>query len=98
MEDKYVTYIGVNLCPDGPSPTEVTKILEPLGWRPVYGAFDYAYQWGDNWGTKGQNWEEYFSYVERVVHHALKGYNLNYYLRTFREGTEGEHYRTYTTY
>lgn len=90
MEEEFVTYLGVNLYPDGPSPHEVTKILEPLGWKPVYGGYDYAYYWGENWGTKGQNWEEYFSYVERTLHNALKGYNLYYYLRTYRVGTEHE--------
>ncbi|MFQ6060409.1 MAG: hypothetical protein ACE5KV_03805 [Thermoplasmata archaeon] len=96
MENNFVTYLGVHLSPDGPSPHEVTKILEPLGWKPVYGAYDYCYEWGDNWGAKGTNWEEYFSYIEKTVHNALKGFNLHYYLRTFRVGTEGE-FRAYTT-
>lgn len=96
MENTYVTYIGVHLSPDGPTPYEVTKILEPLGWKPTYGAYDYCYEWGDSWGTKGQNWEEYFSYIERTVHNALRGYSLNYYLRTFRVGTEGD-WKAYTT-
>jgi hypothetical protein len=51
----------------------------------------------DNWGTKGNNWDEYFSYIESTLTNALKGYNLHYYLRTYRVGDEGE-YRAWTNY
>lgn len=97
MTQEFVTYLGVNLYPDGPSPHEVTKLLEPLGWKPVYGGYDYAYYWGDNWGTKGNNWDEYFSYIESTLTNALKGHNLHYYLRTYRVGDESE-YRAWTSY
>jgi hypothetical protein len=97
MTEEFVTYLGVNLYPDGPSPQEVTKLLQPLGWKPVYGNYDYAYYWGDNWGTKGNNWDEYFQYIETTLCNALKGYNLHYYLRTYRVGDENW-YKAWTGY
>jgi hypothetical protein len=73
-----------------------TRVCDVPRRQPVSG-YDYAYYWGDNWGTKGNNWDEYFSYIESTLTNALKGYNLHYYLRTYKVGDEGE-YRAWTSY
>ena len=43
---KYVTYMSVYHHSEGASPEEVYYTLKDLGWKPVYGAWDFAYDWG----------------------------------------------------
>lgn len=42
------TYLVVWFSSDGAKPTEVTKRLLGLGFRPVKGNYDYVYEWGKN--------------------------------------------------
>ncbi len=42
------TYLVVMFNSDGAKPTEVTKRLLGLGFRPVKGNYDYVYEWGKN--------------------------------------------------
>ncbi len=39
------TYLVVMFNSDGAKPTEVTKRLLGLGFRPVRGNYDYVYEW-----------------------------------------------------
>lgn len=39
------TYLVVWFTSDGAKPTEVTKRLLGLGFRPVRGNYDYVYEW-----------------------------------------------------
>ena len=77
----------VSLNPDGPPPSELTNTLRKFGWTPVYGRYDYAYKWNDNWSKNEDNINEYFTHMNKV-HEVLKGSHVNYSLRTFEQGTE----------
>jgi hypothetical protein len=77
----------VRLHSDGVTPTELTHALAQYGWKPIYGRYDYAYTWNDNWGNKDHNMTEYFDHMNKV-HQVLKGYNVWYSLRTYEAGKE----------
>ena len=83
----YVTYMEVFLNPEGVTPTDLTNTLKQWGWTPVYGRYDYAYKWEDNWGNKDTNFQEYFDHVNKV-HEVLRGHNVRYSLRTYEWGKE----------
>ena len=84
---KYVTYMSVTHHSEGASPKEVYSVLRELGWKPVYGAYDFAYVWDENWGDKTQNFEEYCEYINSI-HDKLKGLNVYYNLWTTEYGKE----------
>jgi hypothetical protein len=84
---EYVTYIEVTLDPEGPPPEELTKTLGTLGWKPVWGRYDYAYKWNGNWNPDTQNINDYFTHITKI-HEVLKGHKVNYSLRTYESGTE----------
>jgi hypothetical protein len=79
--------MSVTIHSEGASPREVYDVLKELGWKPVYGAWDFAYTWDDNWGDKSENFEEYAEYINNV-HNKLKGLNVNYNLWTSESGKE----------
>jgi hypothetical protein len=84
---KYVTYMSVYHHSEGASPEEVYYTMKDLGWKPVYGAWDFAYDWTENWGEKSSNFEEYAKYIADV-HNKLKGLNVYYNLWTTEYGKE----------
>src|SRR3989304_4832170 len=45
----YVTYLEVSLNPKSAAPTEIVSSLKNLGWKPVFGQYDFAYAWEANW-------------------------------------------------
>ena len=83
---KYRTYMSVNIHSEGASPKEVYDALKDLGWKPVYGAYDFAFTWNDEWGD-GNNFDEYCEYINSV-HGKLKGLNVSYNLWTTEYGKE----------
>lgn len=84
----YITYMEVCLNSEGVTPGELTETLIGIGWKPVYGRYDYAYEWGPNWGNKENNIQEFFNHINKT-HETLRGCNVSYSLRTFEQGTEG---------
>jgi hypothetical protein len=84
---KYITYMSVYHHSEGASPEEVYNKLKDLGWKPVYGAYDFAYEWDEQWGEKSNNFEEYAKYIAEV-HNKLKGLNVYYNLWTTEYGKE----------
>jgi hypothetical protein len=78
----WITYMEVSLSSEGVKPTELTSRLREHGWRPVYGRYDYAYKWDQNWGHKDSNIQEFFEFINKW-HEILKGYNVHYYLIIF---------------
>ncbi|MEE9151149.1 MAG: hypothetical protein V3U20_04860 [Thermoplasmata archaeon] len=83
----WITYMDVCLNSEGVTPTELTTTLKGLGWKPVYGRYDYAYEWGTDWGNKDTNIQEYFTHISKT-HETLKGSKVSYSLRTYEKGTE----------
>ena len=83
----YITYMEVSMHSEGVPPWELTSKLKEHGWKPVYGRYDFAWHWKENWGSKDQNWKEYFDWLNEV-HQLLKGHNVHYSLRTYEQGKE----------
>ena len=83
----YITYMKINLNPLGASPGEITEILRGHGWKPEYGGYDFAYEWGPNWGNKDTNMHEFFEHTNKT-HDALKDCKVNYSLYTYEQGKE----------
>jgi hypothetical protein len=77
----------VSMYSEGSTPTELTHKLKEHGWHPVYGRYDFAYKWDQNWGNKETNIQEFLDYIN-TWHEVLKGYNVHYSLRTYEEGKE----------
>jgi hypothetical protein len=87
MAKRYVTYMGVTLNSEGAAPLEITKKLSEKGWLPVYGFYDYKHVWGETWGNKGKNINEFLTHLTET-HSILKGLNVSYIIKTYEEGTE----------
>ncbi|UCG67990.1 MAG: hypothetical protein JSV09_09115 [Thermoplasmata archaeon] len=83
----YVTYMEVSMNSEGVTPCELTNKLKQHGWVPCYGRYDYAFRWDTSWGDKDHNIQEFMNYIDKV-HEILKGYNVNYSLRTYEQGKE----------
>ena len=83
----YTTYMKVNFHPRGHTPTDITNILEKYGWKPVYGNFDYAYHWEDNWGSNDTNIQGFLDFINKT-HKALKGSEVIYSICTYEHGKE----------
>ncbi len=84
---KYVTYMSVTLHPDGANPTEITRVLRNLGWKPVYGGYDYAYEWDKELTVGQENFDKYCDQIN-TMHTSLKNMDVTYNLRTFEHGKE----------
>lgn len=87
---KYVTYMEVNISSEGVPPSTLAETLKKIGWKPCYGRYDFAYEWGNQWGEKDTNMQEYFDHLNRT-HHTLQGCNVNYCCRTYEKGRENFH-------
>jgi hypothetical protein len=77
----------VTLYSEGIKPWELTQKLKEFGWYPIYGRYDYAYRWEDNWGNKDHDIYEYMEHMNKI-HDVLRGYNVHYSLRTYEQGKE----------
>jgi len=42
------TYLTLYFSSEGNKPSEVTKTLTDMGFEPIYGAFDFVYDWKGN--------------------------------------------------
>ncbi|UCG69496.1 MAG: hypothetical protein JSV09_00280 [Thermoplasmata archaeon] len=83
----WITYMEVSMYSEGATPWELTNKLKEHGWKPVYGRYDYAYKWDQNWGNKDHNIQEFLEFIN-TWHEIMKGYNVHYSLRTYEEGKE----------
>ena len=83
----YITYMEVSLNSEGVAPRELTETLKTLGWKPTYGRYDFAYEWGPNWDATDKNPQQFFDHIHKT-HMTLKGCNVNYSLKTYEQGTE----------
>ena len=84
---KYVTYMSITLHSGGATPSEIARVMEELGWKPIFGACDFAYAWDKDLSKEG-NFEKYCENIN-AVHDKLGHLNLSYNLQTFKKGKEG---------
>lgn len=42
---RFQTYVTVTVSCDGSKPSEITRKLQELGFRPTYGIHDFVYDW-----------------------------------------------------
>ena len=83
---EYRTYMSVTLHSEGAKLSDITRVMEELGWKPVYGAYDFAYEWDKKLVDEG-NFEEYCKNIN-TVHDSLSGLNVSFNIRTFEQGKE----------
>ena len=67
---KFVTYMSVTLHSNGAAPSEITRVMKGLGWKPLYGASDFAYTWNEDLKENG-TFEKYCDIIN-IVHDRLK--------------------------
>lgn len=70
------TYLSVWFNSNGNTPSEITKKLEKLGFKPMRGNYDYYYEWGINPGVN-----DVLSLGDNIQK-TLKGANLHFKLET----------------
>ncbi|UCE72974.1 MAG: hypothetical protein JSV56_08015 [Methanomassiliicoccales archaeon] len=83
----YITYMEVSHNSEGVTPKQLSETLRGIGWKPIYGRYDYAYEWGTDWGNKDRNMQEFFDHINNT-HECLRNCKVNYSLRTYEHGTE----------
>lgn len=81
---KYVTYMSIIFHTQGASPLELARIIKGLGWKPMYGDYDFVYEWDIDLEWKGGLFE-FFCEVNEL-HERLKNLNVSYTLKTFEQG------------
>ena len=84
---KYKTYMSVTFHSGSAQPSEITNVLREYGWKPVYGSYDYVYEWEKDFTETEEAQEEYWEHITNV-HHRLKPLNVWYNLRTYEYGKE----------
>jgi hypothetical protein len=91
----YVTYLELSLNPNSAAPTEIVSALKGLGWRPVYGQYDFAWSWDAKWNGNGghgdggnPNANEAFWNQINEAHKVLQRLNVTWSFRTYEQGRE----------
>ena len=84
---KYVTYMSVIFHSRGASPNEVLQIMKGLGWKPVYGGYDFMYEWDIDLGKDQGSFQEDCEHIN-ILHNRLENLNISYTLKTFERGKE----------
>ena len=64
---KFVTYMSVIFHSHGAPPTEVLKIMRGLGWKAVYGGYDFSYEWDIDLADNDGSFQEYCEHIN-IVH------------------------------
>ena len=84
---KYVTYMSVIFHSRGASPIEVLKIMKGLGWKPMFGGYDFAYEWDIDFTIDEKSFQEYCEHIN-ILHNRMENLNISYTLKTFERGKE----------
>lgn len=71
------SYLSIWFNSEGARPMEVTDRLMGMGFRPMKGEFDYAYDW-----DKKATLEEALTLADKV-HATLKGCKVNFKIDTY---------------
>ncbi len=81
---KYITYMSVILHSQGASPSELIKIMKSHGWKPMFGGYDFIYEWDIDIKWTGGSFEFFCELND--IHEKLKNMNVSYTLKTFERG------------
>ena len=84
---KYVTYMSVIFHSRGASPIEVLKIMKGLGWKPLFGGYDFSYEWDIDFTEDEKSFQEYCEHIN-ILHNRMENLNISYTLKTFQRGKE----------
>jgi hypothetical protein len=87
---RYVTHVQVWFYSEGARPSRVVQKLLELGFRPVKGAYDFAYAHTDE-ALKKTPLGAAIVEIADAIHETLKGFKVLYRLDT-HESEEGEDY------
>ena len=83
----YITYMKMKANTRDATFRQIEEVLKRHQWKPIYGKYDYAYEWDINGNSLDKNMQEFFNHIHRT-HEALKNLDVDYSLRTYREGKE----------
>jgi len=84
----FVTYLELRMGPESAPPSKIVESLKALGWRPVFGRYDFGYSWNGNWNTPGNGGGQEFWKQINDAHTALQSLNVTWSFRTFEQGRE----------
>ena len=73
------TYLKVTFNSEGAPPSEVVSRLQSLGFKPITGAYDMVYEWGNSASVEDAIW-----FADKI-HATLKGYNVLFQIETTTE-------------
>ena len=96
----FVTYLELRMNPNSAPPTDIVNALKGLGWRPVYGQYDFAWSWEAKWngnggegdgghgnGGNGGGNHDFWSQINEA-HKVLQRLNVTWSFRTYEQGRE----------
>jgi hypothetical protein len=84
---KYITYLNLIFHSRGASPIDVLKIMKGLGWKPLFGNYDFSYEWDIDFTENDETFQEYCEHIN-ILHNRLENLNISYTLRTFQHGNK----------
>jgi len=79
----YVTYVSLSMNPESAPVKEILKQLTKNSWTPVWGQYDFAYEWTDAWNPAKAN--GYWRTINKTQN-LLKRLNVNYSFHTYPKG------------
>lgn len=71
------TYVTITFNSEGAKPSKVAETLSALGFKPLHGIYDFAYNWSGN----KREVIETLQFMDQV-HEKLKGCNVQYQVTT----------------
>jgi len=86
---RWVTYLRVGLNPTCMEPGKIVEKLTTLGWKTVYGDYDFAWEWDGAWEPNGYN-EAYWQTLEKA-YRALQSLAVDFSFHTYEKGKESGH-------
>jgi hypothetical protein len=85
----WVTYLKIGLNPTSMEPGAIVERLTNLGWRTVYGDYDFAWEWNGKWAPDGYN-EAYWETLEKA-YRTLQTLAVDFSFHTYEKGKESGH-------
>jgi len=82
----WVTYLRITLNPTSADPEQVVKKLTKLGWKPVYGDYDFAWEWENGWEPNGYN-KTFWENLDKA-YKVLQTVAVDFSFRTYEKGKE----------
>jgi len=82
----WVTYLSLEMNPFSASPAQIVEELTKLGWKPVWGSWDFAWDWGNRWQPNANN-AGFWQNIAKA-HKVLQSLKVDFSFRTFEKGKE----------